>query len=57
MIEEMVVEGSMFMDLSAEINELFARVNIGDYIPWLAWVSLVNGLDAQLDSLAKRALR
>ncbi|XP_050382845.1 cytochrome P450 736A117-like [Argentina anserina] len=46
--------GRMFMELSTEINELFARVNIGDYIPWLSWVSRINGLDAELDSLAKR---
>ncbi|XP_062017024.1 cytochrome P450 736A117-like [Rosa rugosa] len=46
--------GRMFMGLSVEFTELMGRVNIGDYIPWLAWVSRVNGLDAKLDSLAKR---
>ncbi|KAM5585820.1 cytochrome P450 736A117-like [Rosa sericea] len=46
--------GRMFMELSGEFSELMARVNIGDYIPWLAWVSRFNGLDAKLDSLAKR---
>ncbi|PRQ44742.1 putative indoleacetaldoxime dehydratase [Rosa chinensis] len=45
--------GRLFMELSTEINELFTRVNIGDYIPWLSWVTRVNGLDAELDSLAK----
>lgn len=28
--------------------------HIGDYIPWLAWIPRLNGLDARFDSLAKR---
>ncbi|XP_004308408.1 PREDICTED: cytochrome P450 71A25-like [Fragaria vesca subsp. vesca] len=46
--------GRMFMELSTELSEIFSRVNIGDYIPWLAWFTRVNGLDAELDDLAKR---
>lgn len=46
--------GRMFAQLSIEFAELLGRVNIGDYIPWLSWVSRVSGLDAKLDSLAKR---
>ncbi|PRQ57793.1 putative cytochrome P450 [Rosa chinensis] len=46
--------GRTFMELSAKLSELFTKVNIGDYIPWLAWFTCVNGLDAKLDDLAKR---
>ncbi|KAL6145073.1 hypothetical protein ACLB2K_055761 [Fragaria x ananassa] len=46
--------GRTFMELSGEFMELLARINIGDYIPWLAWYTRLNGLDAKLDSLAKR---
>ncbi|XP_004308406.1 PREDICTED: cytochrome P450 71A8-like [Fragaria vesca subsp. vesca] len=46
--------GRMFMELSTELSQMFTRVNIGDYIPWLAWFTRVNGLDAKLDDLAKR---
>ncbi|XP_062000379.1 cytochrome P450 736A117-like [Rosa rugosa] len=46
--------GRMFMELSTELSDLFTKVNIGDYIPWLAWFTRVNGLDAKLDDLAKR---
>ncbi|KAK9906245.1 hypothetical protein M0R45_002693 [Rubus argutus] len=46
--------GRMFMELTVELTELFTRVNIGDYIPWLAWFTRLNGFDAKLDDLAKR---
>lgn len=46
--------GRMFKELSVEFSELMSRLNIGDYIPWLAWFSRVNGLDGKLDNLAKR---
>ncbi|PRQ24583.1 putative cytochrome P450 [Rosa chinensis] len=46
--------GRIFKELSVELSELMSRLNIGDYIPWLAWFSHVNGLDAKLDDLAKR---
>ncbi|XP_062000062.1 cytochrome P450 736A117-like [Rosa rugosa] len=46
--------GRMFMELSVELTEFFTRFNIGDYIPWLAWFTRVNGFDAKLDDLAKR---
>ncbi|KAK9938211.1 hypothetical protein M0R45_014964 [Rubus argutus] len=48
------VGGKMFVELSVELIEFFLRVNIGDYIPWLAWVTRISGFDAQLDKLAKR---
>ncbi|KAK9938214.1 hypothetical protein M0R45_014967 [Rubus argutus] len=47
--------GKMFTKLSGDLTEIFTRVNIGDYIPWLAWFTRISGLDAQLDKLAKQA--
>ncbi|XP_004308850.1 PREDICTED: cytochrome P450 71A8-like [Fragaria vesca subsp. vesca] len=43
----------MFQELLKEFMELMVRVNIGDYIPWLAWWSSFNGLNAKLDKVAK----
>ncbi|KAL6146755.1 hypothetical protein ACLB2K_057432 [Fragaria x ananassa] len=42
-------DGKMFQELLKEFMELMGRVNIGDYIPWLAWWSSVNGLNAKLE--------
>ncbi|KAL6126638.1 hypothetical protein ACLB2K_074684 [Fragaria x ananassa] len=44
----------MFQELLTEFLELLRRVNIADYIPWLAWWSSFNGLNAKLDKVAKR---
>lgn len=33
---------------------LFTDMCIGDYIPWLAWVDRLKGLDTKVDDLAKR---
>ncbi|KAK9926710.1 hypothetical protein M0R45_023923 [Rubus argutus] len=43
-----------FKELSVEFTELVGSLNIGDYIPWLAWLSRASGLDAKLVKLAKR---
>ncbi|KAL6123883.1 hypothetical protein ACLB2K_076400 [Fragaria x ananassa] len=42
-------DGKMFQELLKEFMELMGCVNIGDYIPWLAWWSSVNGLNAKLE--------
>ncbi|XP_024175953.2 cytochrome P450 736A117 [Rosa chinensis] len=47
--------GKMFMKIVKDMSEFFTRVNIGDYIPWLAWFTRLSGFDAELDDLAKRA--
>ncbi|KAL6196446.1 hypothetical protein ACLB2K_032061 [Fragaria x ananassa] len=41
-------------ELAGDLTEFFTRVNIGDYIPWLSWVTRFTGFDAELDDLAKR---
>ncbi|GMH21291.1 hypothetical protein Nepgr_023133 [Nepenthes gracilis] len=34
-------------------QELLGHFSIGDFIPWLAWIQRVNGLDAKVDKVAK----
>lgn len=47
-------EGRLFRKLSAEVSQIMSTFNIGDYIPWLAWFSHVNGLNGKLDDISKR---
>nr|GLL36136.1 cytochrome P450 71A3-like [Ipomoea trifida] len=42
-----------FKSLLGEFLELLGTVNVGDYIPWLAWVNKINGLDRRVDKAAK----
>ncbi|XP_062025902.1 cytochrome P450 736A117-like [Rosa rugosa] len=44
----------LFKDLVGEFIELLGGIYIGDYIPWLAWLTRVNGLDSKLDKVAKQ---
>lgn len=44
----------LFKELLWEFTELLRSLYIGDYIPWLAWLSCVNGLEAKLDKVAKQ---
>ena len=46
--------GRNFKELLGEVMELLGVINVGDYIPWLAWVSRVNGLDAKAEKVAKQ---
>ncbi len=43
-----------FTELFREFVELLGVFNVGDYIPWLSWVSRVNGLDARAEKVAKQ---
>ncbi|GAV65149.1 LOW QUALITY PROTEIN: p450 domain-containing protein, partial [Cephalotus follicularis] len=45
--------GMRLKKLLKEFMELLGGFNLGDYVPWLAWVSRVNGLDAKLEKVAK----
>ncbi|GLT84000.1 hypothetical protein SLE2022_022600 [Rubroshorea leprosula] len=45
--------GRRFAKLLSEFAELLGIFNVGDFIPWLAWVSHVNGLEARMDKVAK----
>ncbi|GLT84010.1 hypothetical protein SLE2022_022670 [Rubroshorea leprosula] len=45
--------GRKFLKFLIEFGELLGAFNVGDFIPWLGWVSYVNGLDARTDKMAK----
>ncbi|KAJ7945792.1 Cytochrome P450 [Quillaja saponaria] len=48
------VDGMKFKELLGEFTELLGIFVVGDYIPWLAWLSSVNGLDARAERVAKQ---
>ncbi|KNA16958.1 hypothetical protein SOVF_084350 [Spinacia oleracea] len=43
-----------FKEVLKEFVELLGVFNVGDFIPWLAWVNRFNGMDARLEKVAKR---
>ncbi|KAL7161605.1 hypothetical protein ACSBR2_042135 [Camellia fascicularis] len=45
--------GRRFKELLAMLVELLGVFNVGDYIPWLAWMNRINGLDAKVESVFK----
>ncbi|KAK9995683.1 hypothetical protein SO802_020369 [Lithocarpus litseifolius] len=47
-------DGRKFKELIGEMMELLGVNNMEDYIPWLAWVNRVNGLDAKAERVAKQ---
>ncbi|KAK9995622.1 hypothetical protein SO802_020308 [Lithocarpus litseifolius] len=46
--------GRKFKELLGEFGELLGAINVGDYIPSLAWLNCVNGLDAKAEKVAKQ---
>ncbi|KAK8537667.1 hypothetical protein V6N12_043819 [Hibiscus sabdariffa] len=42
-----------FKKLLSDFLELLGTPDVGDYLPWLAWVSHVNGFNAKVDKVAK----
>ncbi|XP_022864172.1 cytochrome P450 71A3-like [Olea europaea var. sylvestris] len=46
-------ESENFELMLKEIGELLVTFNPGDFVPWLNWVSRVNGLDARLEKVAE----
>ncbi|CAI9753980.1 unnamed protein product [Fraxinus pennsylvanica] len=46
-------ESTKFELMLKEIMELAGTFNVGDFIPWLKWINIVNGLDARVEKLAK----
>ncbi|XP_008374390.2 cytochrome P450 736A117-like [Malus domestica] len=46
--------GKMSKEIIKEFVELLGTMDIGDYIPWLSWLSRVNGLHAKIDKVAKQ---
>lgn len=45
--------GSNFKELFEEFSMLLGVFNVGDYIPWLAWINHFNGLEAKVKRVAK----
>ncbi|XVF11656.1 hypothetical protein REPUB_Repub08aG0045900 [Reevesia pubescens] len=45
--------GKEFRKLLCDFAELLGGFNVGDFIPWLAWVNRVNGLEAKMEKVAK----
>jgi len=39
--------------LLEELMGLLGSFNVGDFIPWLAWVNRINGFDARVEKVAK----
>ncbi|KAL0441095.1 UNVERIFIED_CONTAM: cytochrome [Sesamum radiatum] len=46
-------EGRKFKKFLGEFVELLGMSSVGDYIPWLAWTSQVDGSDAKVERVAK----
>ncbi|KAK9995872.1 hypothetical protein SO802_020558 [Lithocarpus litseifolius] len=46
--------GRKFKKLLGEFGELLGAINLGDYIPSLAWLNRVNGLDVKVEKVAKQ---
>ncbi|KAK7342595.1 hypothetical protein VNO80_25551 [Phaseolus coccineus] len=46
-------EGKGFQKLLLEFGEMLGAVCVGDYVPWLHWVSQVSGLFQRATRLAK----
>ncbi|XP_047983557.1 cytochrome P450 736A117-like [Salvia hispanica] len=46
--------GRKFLKAMADLMELLGVIDIGDFIPWLAWIGRVNGFDRRLDDTAKK---
>ncbi|KAL7238354.1 hypothetical protein ACSBR2_004453 [Camellia fascicularis] len=45
--------GREFKELLEIFMELLCAFNVGDYIPWLAWLNRINGFDGRVDKIAK----
>ncbi|KAK6135624.1 hypothetical protein DH2020_030635 [Rehmannia glutinosa] len=43
-----------FLVLLDEFSDLLGTVTIGDFVPWLSWISRVNGFDKKVDRFVKR---
>ncbi|XP_074268801.1 cytochrome P450 736A117-like [Silene latifolia] len=46
-------DGAKFKELLKEFVELLGTFTVGNFIPWLAWIDRINGLDTKVTKLAK----
>ncbi|KAL8465634.1 hypothetical protein ACS0TY_034928 [Phlomoides rotata] len=47
-------EGRNFKKMLEEFMVLLGTFNVGDYVPWLAWINKINGLDRKVEKIAKQ---
>ncbi|KAL8465644.1 hypothetical protein ACS0TY_034935 [Phlomoides rotata] len=47
-------EGRKFKMLLEGFVVLLATFNVGDYVPWLAWINKISGLDGKVEKVAKQ---
>ncbi|KAJ6358784.1 hypothetical protein OIU76_000501 [Salix suchowensis] len=45
--------GTRFKELLGEFMVLLGGLTVGEFIPWLRWLNLVNGFNARVDRVAK----
>jgi len=45
--------GRKLKELFINFSEVAGAINVGDYIPWLAWLNSVNGLNARVEKVGK----
>lgn len=45
--------GRKFQKLLVEFVGLLGSLNVGDFIPWLAWVNRINGFDGRVEKVGK----
>ncbi|KAL8547582.1 hypothetical protein ACS0TY_007055 [Phlomoides rotata] len=45
--------GKKFLELKFELMEILGGFSIGEFLPWLSWISRVNGVDKRVDRVAK----
>lgn len=45
-------EGKRFVYMLSESMKV-AGISVGDFIPWLGWISRVNGVDRRIDEIEK----
>ncbi|CAA0838061.1 Cytochrome P450 71A25 [Striga hermonthica] len=46
--------GRVFSALMTEFMDVLGTISIGDFVPWLSWVTRVNGFDKRVDAVFKR---
>ncbi|KMS97276.1 hypothetical protein BVRB_7g177210 [Beta vulgaris subsp. vulgaris] len=48
-----VRDGINFKELQEKHEELVGSINVGDFIPWLAWINHVNGLEREIKNTSR----
>ncbi|KAL8547584.1 hypothetical protein ACS0TY_007057 [Phlomoides rotata] len=46
-------QAKKFLKVVSEIMEILGGISIGDFVPWLSWISRVNGVDKRVERVVK----